>query len=84
MPRKPKRPPTTAELLVRAENDLREAQLRVDYYKSRLEPLQQQLFAELAALGGPLERPDSFLDLGVIDPESPLFEPGNGQGRKLA
>jgi len=84
MPRKTKRNPTTAELLVRAENDLREAQARVDYYKSRLEPLQQQMFAELAALGAPLERPDDFLDLGLINPESPLFEPEKGQQRKLA
>jgi len=55
MPRKPKRNPTTAELLVQAENDLREAQARVDYYLARLEPLQQKLFAELAATGVTLD-----------------------------
>lgn len=82
MPRKKKADRPTAELLAEAIADLKAAQERVNFYRERLQPLHQQLIAEMAAIGSPLERPDEFLDLGVVRQDSPLFEAEGGNRRQ--
>lgn len=81
MPRKKKSGKSLAELYQEAKNDLDEAKKRVEYYEGKLEPVRQQLIAELAAMGGPLDAPENIFDRRVREHQ----EAGNGlaEGRQF-
>jgi len=84
MPKPRKKPATTAEQLADAEKWLESAKISVQKLEQQVSDLRFKLYAELAALVSPPERPDDFLDLGVINPESPLFGAQPKPGKKFA
>lgn len=53
MPRKPKSPPTTAEMLALAERELAQRRQEVLKWEQTVDELRMAMYAELAALGTP-------------------------------
>ena len=84
MPKPKKKSATTADRLREAEKLLEGAKFTVLKLEQWVSDLRCQVYADLAAMGRPLERPDDFLDLGVVQPESPLFDAQPPHGKKFA